>query len=169
MISAAYPLIMTHFPKSAGTALRIKLESEFREALVTDYAHDPLGPNCDDVLDFLPPGAIGVYGHFNPKVYSISPSFRATFLREPVSNIISIYYFWLSVPMHGNPVHDRFLIERPSLLEFSLYPKMQKLMSETYFGGIDMGVQSQDFRILEGLRTNLHEDIRLYNRMLSCG
>ena len=137
-ISPAFPLVMTHFPKSAGTALRLKMESEFNENLIADYTHDPLVCSGGDVVNSLPPGAVGVYGHFNPGIYSIERSFRATFLREPVNNLISIYYFWLSIPKHGNPVHDRFLAEKPSLLDFSRYPKLQTLMSDTYFGGFDM-------------------------------
>ena len=129
---------MTHFPKSAGTSLRASLESELQERILVDYRHDPLGPNADCVVRALPADIIGVYGHFNPKVYAIFPSFRATFLREPVSNLISIYYFWRAAPSHGNPIHDKFLAEMPSVIEFSKYPKIQTLMSETYFGGVDI-------------------------------
>jgi hypothetical protein len=61
-----------------------------------------------------------------------------TFLRHPVDNLISIYYFWKALPEVGNPVHTRFLHEHPSILEFAMYSGIRTLMSETYFGGFDM-------------------------------
>ena len=48
-----------------------------------------------------------------------SSAFRFTFLREPVDNLISIYYFWLTYPFDGYPAHRRFLDERPTIFEFA--------------------------------------------------
>jgi hypothetical protein len=61
-----------------------------------------------------------------------------TFLRHPVNNLISIYFFWKSFGTARNPVHAQFLSERPSVLDFARYPAFSNLMSETYFGGFDM-------------------------------
>ena len=62
-----------------------------------------------------------------------------TFLREPVSNLISVYNFWQTHPEHGNPIHSRFIRERPSILDFAKFPGFADLMSGIYFGGFDMG------------------------------
>jgi hypothetical protein len=61
-----------------------------------------------------------------------------TFLRGPVENLISIYFFWRAYQEPTNAVHAQFLRECPSILEFAKYPVFSKPMSETYFGGFDM-------------------------------
>ena len=63
---------------------------------------------------------------------------RHLFLREPVDNLISIYYFWLVFPSIGNATHDRFLSERPTIFDFAKYPRLSHLLSETYFGNVDL-------------------------------
>jgi hypothetical protein len=42
-----------------------------------------------------------------------------TFLRHPVDNLISIYFFWRALPEPGHALHARFLRERPSILRTS--------------------------------------------------
>lgn len=61
-----------------------------------------------------------------------------TFLRHPVDNLISIYFFWKNIPQPRHVLHGRFLRESPSIVEFAKYPAFTNLMSETYFGGFDM-------------------------------
>jgi hypothetical protein len=66
------------------------------------------------------------------------------FLREPVDNLISIYFFWRASRGGTNPTHDRFLTERPSIVDFARYCRpIRRLMSMTYFGGMD--IRSLDF------------------------
>ncbi len=130
-------LISVHFPKAAGTSLRTQLIAHLHDKVATDYAHDPLGERGRETADF-PVGKRVVHGHFRPDRYAGSEGFRLTFLREPVDNLISIYYFWLNYDEHGNPVHTRFLAERPDIFEFARYPSFSTLMSQSYFGGFDM-------------------------------
>jgi hypothetical protein len=135
-------LISVHFPKAAGTSLGAMLRSYFGSDLFTDYDHDPVNPNHDlNESPRLPPGTRAVHGHFRGDRYQ---SFRSaqhiTFLREPVDNLISIYYFWRTTPAHGNAAHDQFLVERPTIFEFAQYGPCRQLMSDSYFGWLDLNI-----------------------------
>jgi hypothetical protein len=135
-------VISIHFPKAAGSSLAENLRRHFGDALALDYGHDPVNPN--HVLSeppILPPGIRAVHGHFRGNRYDdYRGAFRFTFLRDPVSNLISIYYFWRSWPPGSNATHDRFVAERPSIVDFArdCWP-IRRLMSLTYFGGVDIG------------------------------
>ena len=106
------------------------------DKVVLDYDHDPLSPAGLETADF-PDGKTLVMGHFRAQRYASAHAFWMTFLRHPVGNLISIYFFWKAFPeSHG--LHARFLREQPSILEFAMYPGFRALMSETYFRGFDM-------------------------------
>lgn len=106
------------------------------DKVVLDYDHDPLTPAGMETADF-PDGKTLVMGHFRAQRYASANAFWMTFLRHPVDNLISIYFFWKVLPeAHG--LHARFLREQPSILGFATYPGFKALMSETYFGGFDM-------------------------------
>ncbi|MBI1683294.1 hypothetical protein [Caulobacter hibisci] len=133
------PLVSVHFPKAAGSSLAKQLRDFYQDALSLDYDHDPLGPNAAEQADTLYPGARAVHGHFAARRYEALPdAMFITVLREPLDNLMSIYFFWKGYPAHGNPIHDRFVAEAPSFEDFSRYPEMSRLMSERYFGGFDM-------------------------------
>jgi hypothetical protein len=131
-------VVSIHFPKAGGTSLRTQLARLLGDQLSLDYNHDPLTPAGRDSSEF-PAGKRVVHGHFRATRYSATAAYFLTFLRDPVENLLSIYYFWRDFPMSDNPVHQRFLRERPSLIEFASYPGINRLMSQTYFGGFDMG------------------------------
>jgi len=62
-------------------------------------------------------------------------------LREPVENLISIYYFWqhlISIGQGGHALFEHVKNQRLSLLEVAEIPRMRRLMSSSYFGGYDM-------------------------------
>jgi hypothetical protein len=131
-------IISVHFPKAGGTSLAACLRASFGEHLALDYDHDPVHPNYAlSEPSNLAPNIRAVHGHFRGDRYT-GPAFRMTFLREPVSNLISIYLFWRTYPEGAAQLHRRFLAERPSVLAFAQYPAIQTLMSETYFGGVDL-------------------------------
>ena len=115
----ALELVYVHFPKAAGTSITTALRNHYRESLMGDYDHQPPfdwshdPPSVDHVVR-------AVSGHFHADRYvKYSSAFRFTFLREPVDNLISIYYFWLTYPFDGYPAHRRFLDERPTIFEFA--------------------------------------------------
>ncbi len=130
------PIISVHFPKAAGSSLKKQLQSHFGDLLVLDYDHDPFVPRGRELTAF-PNGKRIVHGHFRAQRYSAPNAYMMTFLREPVDNLISIYFFWRSHPS-THELHSRFLSEKPSILEFAEYPDFKHLMSDRYFGGFDM-------------------------------
>ena len=75
-------------------------------------------------------------GHFRGDAYTGAP--RVTFLREPIANLLSIYFFWRNYPPSDSPIHQKFQAEKPDILNFAMYPGVSNLMSDGYFGGIDM-------------------------------
>jgi hypothetical protein len=130
-------LVYVHFPKAAGTSIVHGLRSHYGEALLADYTHPPPDDWSSDAA-YLPDGVRAVCGHFHANRYANWPAARITFLREPVDNLISIYYFWRTFPPSGYAAHERFLAEQPSIFEFAKYPEMRTLASELYFGGVDL-------------------------------
>lgn len=133
-------LVYVHFPKAAGTSLIRALDSHYGDALLKDYTHSPTDDWTDDPA-YVPEGTRAVCGHFHANRYSAyhSGALRFTFLREPVDNLVSIYYFWQRFPSTGDATHDRFLTERPTIFDFAAYPELQQLASRGYFGGVDLG------------------------------
>jgi hypothetical protein len=130
-------VVSVHFPKAGGTSLHRQLVALLGEAAFLDYAHDPLVVPSGGTSAF-PVGARLVHGHFHAARYAAPGRCLVTFLREPVANLLSIYFFWRDLPPCGHAVHSRFLSERPSILDFARYAGIARLMSETYFGGFDM-------------------------------
>lgn len=130
-------VVSVHFPKTAGTSLRIQFVKLWGEKVTFDYAHDPLTPAGSEPAEF-PTGKRLVHGHFRPQRYASVDAYWMTFLRHPVDNLISIYFFWKALREPGHAVHARFLREQPSILEFAMYPGITRLMSETYFGKFEM-------------------------------
>ena len=129
-------IVSVHFPKAAGSSLKAQLINLLGERLLLDYDHDPLTPAGRERANF-PNDKHVVHGHFSAHRYQCENAYRFTFLRHPVSNLISIYYFWNIMPAFI-PLHQRFLDERPSLVDFARYPEFQTLMSGAYFGNYDM-------------------------------
>jgi hypothetical protein len=130
-------VISIHFPKAAGTSLHVQFAQLLGHQVALDYAHDPLTSAGCETSEF-PSGKRLVHGHFRAQRYASTNAYWMTFLRHPVNNLYSIYFFWRNYPETDNAVHARFLRERPSILEFATYPGINRLMSETYFGNFDM-------------------------------
>lgn len=144
-------IISVHMPKVAGTSFLHQLKEIFGEQyILLDYLDDPvylqsivnIDPNCyelDPIKTIFPYKV--VHGHFQPKKYAhLENAFRLTFLRHPIDNIASIYYFWMA--------HDRNFWDSPifhyckdrnlTLLQFAALPKLRYLYTRTYFDDYDM-------------------------------
>jgi SAM-dependent methyltransferase len=130
-------VISVHFPKAGGSSLHTQLATLLRDDLVLDWTHDPLTPSGAERAIF-PAGKRAVHGHFRAQRYAAVDAYWMTFLRHPVDNLISIYFYWKALSTPGHDLHARFLHEKPSIVDFALYPGIQRLLSETYFGGFDM-------------------------------
>jgi hypothetical protein len=136
---AVMKIISVHFPKAGGSSMRIQLERLAGQNLLLDYGHDPLSRYGSETVSELPTGICMVHGHFRPARYAqVSDALRLTFLRDPIENLLSIYFYWQTVPLTGNSWHSKFLSEWPTIVEFAQWSPLQCLMSETYFGGFDM-------------------------------
>jgi hypothetical protein len=131
-------IVYVHFPKAAGTSLVHSLRSHYGESLVADNTHLPPYDWSHDPAH-VAGGVRAVFGHFHADRYAMyREAFRFTFLREPVDNLISIFYFWRTFPPSGYAAHERFLSEKPTIFAFATYPEIQRLASQCYFGGVDM-------------------------------
>jgi hypothetical protein len=145
-------LISVHFPKSGGTALRRVLADVMGESrLLLDYTDDPLDPatpiwiHPDWYMAHRPKSIApfaAVHGHFPIAKYDlVGDAARVVLLREPVENLISIFYFWKHLtkqPYEGHGAFNFFKRNDLSLLETASIPALRRLMSRTYFGGYDM-------------------------------
>lgn len=130
-------VVSVHFPKAAGSSLHLQLSNFLGEKLVLDITHDPLTSMGSESAEF-PSGKRLVHGHFRAQRYASTEAYWMTFLRHPVDNLISIYFYWKALPEPGHELHGRFLRERPSVLDFATYAGLTSLMAETYFGNFDM-------------------------------
>jgi hypothetical protein len=151
----ATKLISVHFPKAAGSSLVRAYETAFGcERVLTDYDNsDPMDP-CGAMYldperyDKMKPTSLDyhlvVHGHFHIGRYDrISNARRVVVLREPVENLISIYYYWSFLHHKGRRYESHCLYRyfcktRPSLLEFAAIPSVRYLMSNVYFRNVDM-------------------------------
>src|SRR5215213_337469 len=166
-------IVSVHFPKAGGHALLVQLRYLLRDSLLEDYSHDPLGPNAGELVDDLPLGIRMVHGHFRAARYDkVKNAFRFTFLRHPVDNLLSQYFFWQTYPdADVHSLHAKFLRERPTIEKFAGSAPIRRLMSEMYFGGYDMArfdlvgfieTRSADYRKLNQVAgLPLDPDIRL--------
>jgi hypothetical protein len=147
------PLISVHFPKAAGSSLRHAYETALgAERILQDYNNDPVNPSA--LINIHPiryeetkPTTLGeytiVHGHFHAGRYNrINGAARVVALRDPVDNLISIYYYWDSLRQNkstdGHSLFKYFSQSKLSLLEFATIPLIRDLMSWTYFRNIDM-------------------------------
>jgi hypothetical protein len=144
-------VISVHFPKGAGSALAQSFIAAFgQDAVHLDYSDDPVDPcsnfNIDPDASFeqarlvsTNPNIRVVHGHFNPEKYHlVDGAKRITFLRHPVDNLISIYFFWKNCTDRGHALFEYARTRNLSLLEVARLPAIRYLFSRTYFGGVDL-------------------------------
>jgi len=157
----AVSYVSVHLPKSGGTSIRTSLEAQFGEHALFDYGRGPLGPRALDPALPIASSITLIHGHFRPARYTDQTSaFWFTFLREPVDLLISFYHFWQGLEPHAQPLHDRFLRERPSIEAFAAWPPIRHLSSRTFFGDFDMGRFDHI-----GFHETRHNDIEVLNRI----
>lgn len=144
-------IVSVHIPKAAGSSLQDQLKRLYGEQqLLLDYGDDPVNPlsivNLDpdfydaELIKTIAPYKV-VHGHFHPHKYAgLENTFRMTFLRHPIDNISSIYYFWKAHDRTcwDSPLFQYFKDSNLSLTRFAMLPKMRYLYSRAYFSGIDM-------------------------------
>jgi hypothetical protein len=131
-------LVSLHVPKTGGTSFLKALLDHYGDDLIVDHDHAPgLGANLKAPI-MLPDHAKAVHGHFAGDRYrDFSDAFHVTFLRDPVEQVISTYYFWLTLPPSAHPLHQRLLTEMPDVVSFARYDTGGTLQG--FFREVDPG------------------------------
>jgi len=145
------PIVSVHTPKVAGTSFLRQLQTVFHEAnVLLDYGDDPADISSRLNVDpesyrIYPITSIApyrvVHGHFHPIKYdALGDTFRLTFLRHPVDNVMSIFRFWSASPsgMWDSPLFRYFKENALTVERLAMLPIIRFLYARTYFGGYDM-------------------------------
>jgi len=144
-------IVSVHIPKAAGSSLAYQFKKIYgKEQVLDEYNDDPVNllsicnidPNryIIEPIKSISPYKV-VHGHFRPHKFSnLNNAFWMTFLRHPIDNIISIYYFWKAYERHrfDSPLFQYFKDANLSIQRFAMLPKIRYLYSRSYFGGFDM-------------------------------
>jgi hypothetical protein len=109
-----------------------------------------------------------IHGHFNPEKYrkAFPDALHLTFYRNPVQQLVSLYYFWQRTPGYGaiHPNRQILLDNKLSLIEFAelTNPKRTKKSNSLY------SVQKFDF---VGITEAYESSIELLNKLFlhDCG
>jgi len=145
-------LISVHVPKCAGTSLGDGLACAYGQEQIFfdsgDRLLDPRAPinvdrkkylrEFDSIRDSLLAGKRVVHGHFCTRKYDSLRAARFTMLREPLDRLISHYLFWGHLASHGHSMHDRFLSERPTIIDFARMPEFRHFYRDVIFLDVDM-------------------------------
>lgn len=122
-------LLSVHIPKTAGMSFLKILEAEYQGSLLKVYKPSLLTKVNEGTLKHIPKRAKALHGHFevNKHTRRLFPDARIIcWLRHPVDRLISHYNYWFTYPPHGNPYHNKFLREKPSLGEFLRDPLYER-------------------------------------------
>ena len=130
-------VLSVHLPRTGGTSLWGEFSNALGKEFLADYDHDPLGENASKRLPFPDRKRI-LHGHFRPYTYQADGTYLVTFLRHPVSLVLSFYCFLKNWGVPSHELHKRLLKEQPSVVQFARWPQIQRLASQTYFGDFDM-------------------------------
>jgi len=171
-------LVSVHIPKTAGSAFRNVLRQVYGpDGLFEDYTDWPLDPksmfNADpaqwrrqreELLHRLGPRYRAVHGHFAVSKYEgcYPKARRVVWLREPLSWLFSLYYFWQNLPRSDNSFHQKLLDERLSLIEFAELPQAQNRFNRTFLNGKPL--EQFDF---VGLQEHFSEDYQDLVRLMN--
>ncbi len=141
-------LFSVHVAKAGGSSLRTSLQKAYGDEFQAQYDDDPANPvsprNLDPARSIArllhpAPGKTCIHGHYHPGRFATTrDDYLFTILREPVENIISIYFFWKQLERQGSLIHHYFLDNDLSIADMARLPIMRTLYSHFYFGGFPM-------------------------------
>jgi len=144
-------IISVHIPKTGGVSFRLILKHEFGDDLFIDYHQKPgskqyrASPNPG--YKTIPDNFKAIHGHFRAQKYVEKyPRVKyITWVREPISRIVSHYYYWKRNPDMSNSTCKEMIDNNCSILDFSNMYEIINLqsfylhpmnISEYYFVGL---------------------------------
>ncbi len=147
-------LISLHLPKTAGSSFGEVLTRVYgKEKILFDYEDRPLDPTAQVNSDFsrwmkekdafirdIPPSTRVIHGHFPIAKYagSFASAKKIIWLREPVSRLVSHYFYWKKSPHQNHALHKAFLEKNMGLLEFAEIPIMRNILSRIFLREADI-------------------------------
>ncbi|MFM7423408.1 MAG: sulfotransferase family 2 domain-containing protein [Elainella sp.] len=154
-------LISIHIAKTAGSAFRAVLAQVYGcEQLLLDYPPE----------EYLPPQPLpkqirAIHGHVLANKYSdyFPTAKRITWLRHPISRLISDYFFSKVAHDPNNPVHLKLAEENLGLLEFAEQKDIRNMQSYQLAG---MELEEFDF---VGLQEFYQEDLQDLRQQMGWG
>lgn len=114
-------LLSLHLPKTGGISFLQSLRNQYGKGLLEIYSAALIRKINEGHLRKLPRRSVALHGHFQLNEFSrdIFPRARIIcWLRHPVDRVISHYHFWQTFPAGENPIHRRFLQDKPDLKQF---------------------------------------------------
>ena len=170
-------VISVHISKTAGSAFHAVMNQVYRpEQIAYDYDDRPTDPTCpsncnltewerrtEEFVRRLSPKVRILHGHFSAFKYKqFFPQARViTWLRHPVSRLISHYFYWKSLPPKEHVIHRALWERKLSFEEFAEIPHVQNIVARFYFRGFPLskcafvGIQEQYEQSLQELRQTL--------------
>ena len=176
MTAPTLELLSVHVPKCAGSSLGVALERLYSQSLLQDYGDrpgDPASPMNLDPDGFLRrahaalPGLLhgkrAVHGHFQLAKYQpVRAAFRTAIIREPLSRLVSHFYYWKNSPRERHSLHDYFLDQQLDLESFARLPFIRYFYTRVFFAGLN----ATDFDYI-GTVENMPAALAMISRNLS--
>lgn len=144
-------LIFVHVAKAGGGALHNVLRHKYGTALLRDYGDKIGNPDSETIRDpitFLArdhvsalEGKRAVIGHFWIEKYrGAEARIRATILREPISRVLSGYFYWRTLPPQpGFELHRKVAAGEMTFTQFCEEPIIHANYTKVLFKEVDMG------------------------------
>lgn len=171
-------LLSVHIPKTAGSSFTQVLTQAYGRGLVRDYDDlvlDPQAPfHCQRdvwarntaafVEGHVRPGAKVIHGHYSATKYKdrFPQTCWVTWLRQPISRLISHYYFWTRLPLdpeHPHSLHREVREGRMSFAEFIEAPTIPNAASRIFLQGLRL--EDIDF---VGIQEHFDQDLMAAQR-----
>lgn len=166
-------IISLHLPKTAGTSFAASLQQHFSDRFRGDYADEAISKpaavrGSEALRAAMEIGKTGlhdidcVHGHFLPLKYLLLDAQREltfiTWMREPVSRLISHYHYWQSSydPATAAPHHRKVIEQRWTLEQFCLSEQFRNIYTQ-YLWGFPL----EKFAFI-GISEHYSEDLRAF-------
>ncbi len=112
-------IVSVHIPKSGGSSFRQNLIQEYGDQLWVDYSRQ--WSRTDAPLANIPTGIKCLHGHFEADAFEscFTNHIHITWIRHPVSRIVSLYNHILLKPDMENTYIREIHVNKPNLVEFA--------------------------------------------------